>query len=292
MAIYEHLTRKTPIDKGWSGDLKYRVGDDHGGRYLLRVSPPDQYDKKLGQFRRMEAAAALGIPMCRPLEFGKCEEGVYSIQSWVDGRDAEAVIPSLPSQAQYAYGLDAGRILRKLHTLPAPAGVAPWEVRFNRKIDSKIAMYESCALKYQGGEAFLDYIARSRHLLAGRPQTYQHGDYHIGNMMVDSSGALTILDFEKDDWGDPWEEFNRIVWSAQSAPDFASGMVDGYFGGDIPGEFWALLALYICTNTLGSLPWAIPFGEDEVATMRGQAGEVLAWYDGMRTTVPAWYQRR
>ena len=153
-------------------------------------------------------------------------------------------------------------------------------------------MYESCALKYQGGEAFLDYIARSRHLLAGRPQTYQHGDYHIGNMMVDSSGALTILDFEKDDWGDPWEEFNRIVWNAQSAPDFASGMVDGYFGGDIPGEFWALLALYICTNTLGSLPWAIPFGEDEVATMRRQAGEVLAWYDGMRTTVPAWYQRR
>ena len=292
MSIYEHLTQKTPIDKGWSGDRKYRAGDGFGGRYLLRVSPPDQYDKKLGQFRRMEAAAALEIPMCRPLEFGKCEEGIYSIQSWIDGQDAEAVIPSLPPQAQYGYGLEAGRILRKLHTLPAPADTEPWEVRVNRKIDRKIAMYDSCALKYQGGEAFLEYITRSRHLLSGRPQTYQHGDYHIGNMMVDNRGTLTILDFEKVDWGDPWEEFNRIVWSAQSAPDFASGMVDSYFGGSIPQEFWDLLALYICSNTLGSLPWAIPFGEKEVATMRRQAGEVLAWYDGIRTTVPAWYQRR
>ena len=61
-----------------------------------------------------------------------------------------------------------------------------------------------------------------------------------------------------------WEEFNRIVWCAQAAPAFASGMVDGYFDGDVPMEFWKLLALYICSNTLSSLPWAIPFGEGEV----------------------------
>ena len=54
--------------------------------------------------------------------------------------------------------------------------------------------------------------------------------------------------------------------------------------------FWRLLALYIASNTLSSLPWAIPFGEDEIATMRRQADEVLLWYDGMRRVVPLWYQ--
>ena len=136
----------------------------------------------------------------------------------------------------------------------------------------------------------MKFIAENRHLLAGRPQSYQHGDYHIGNMMIDQNRQLTIIDFDRDDYGDPWEEFNRIVWCAQSAPAFASGMVDGYFDGNVPEAFWRLLALYICSNTLSSLPWAIPFGEEEIKVMRKQADEVLRWYDGMKNVVPSWYQ--
>ena len=194
---------------------------------------------------------------------------------------------------QYAYGLDAGRILAKIHTLPAPANAPDWDNRFNAKIDRKIRMYTECSLKYEQGESeMLSYIAQNRHLLDGRPQTYQHGDYHIGNMMVDKKGTLTIIDFDRDDYGDPWEEFNRIVWCAQAAPYIASGMVDGYFEGNVPDEFWKLLALYICSNTLSSLPWAIPFGEKEITVMRNQQAEVLAWYDNMRRVVPTWYKTK
>ena len=66
----------------------------------------------------------------------------------------------------------------------------------------------------------------------------------------------------------------------------------GYFDGEVPMEFWELLALYISNNTLSSLPWAIPFGEQEITIMRNQAKEALEWYDGMRTVVPSWYQRQ
>ena len=278
------------IHKGWSGDRKYRITDESGTAYLLRVSPKEQEEKKRNQFHRMKQAAALGIPMCLPVEFGQSDEGAYMMLSWVNGVDAEAFIPTLPKKRQYAYGLDAGRILKKLHSLPAPEGAEDWEIRFNKKIDRKIAMYEACPLKYEGGEAFLRHIQKSRHLLAGRPQSYQHGDYHIGNMMVDETGVLTVIDFDRDDHGDPWEEFNRIVWSAQAAPAFAAGMVDGYFDGEVPMDFWNLLALYICSNTLSSLPWAIPFGDGEIATMRKQAKEILDWYDNMNTVVPGWYR--
>ena len=284
------IVNREAIHKGWSGDKKYRITDENGIAYLLRVSPKEQDEKKRRQFHRMEQAARLGIPMCLPVEFGTDDAGVYSIQSWVSGVDAEAYIPTLPKERQYAYGLDAGRILVRLHSLPAPEGAEDWEVRFNKKIDRKIAMYEACPLKYEGGEAFLRHIEKSRHLLAGRPQSYQHGDYHIGNMMVDEAGVLTVIDFDRDDHGDPWEEFNRIVWCAQAAPAFAAGMVDGYFGGEVPMDFWNLLALYICSNTLSSLPWAIPFGDGEINTMRKQAKDILDWYDNMNTVVPGWYR--
>lgn len=289
--LLESIIQKTPIKKGWSDDQKYCAVTADGAKYLLRVSSADRLERKRREFGHMQDVARLGIPMCLPLEFGLCSEGVYSIQSWIDGKDAEPAIMALDDGEQYRYGMDAGRILARIHTLPASANVPDWEKRFNAKLDRKIALYEACPLKYErGGEEMLRYIAQNRGLLRGRPQCFQHGDYHIGNMMINQKGTLTIIDFDRDDDGDPWEEFNRIVWCAQAAPAFATGMVDGYFDGPPPVQFWRLLALYICSNTLSSLPWAVPFGETEIRVMRKQQQEIFDWYDGMNRVVPSWYQ--
>ena len=279
------------IDKGWSGDKKYCVMDERGTKYLFRVSPMEQYDRKKAEYESMRKVAALHIPMCEPIAFGTCDEGVYSLQSWIEGNDAEEVIATLSDREVYDYGIEAGRILRKIHSIPAPENVEDWETFFNRKMDRKISMYNTCPLKYENGEAFIQFIEANRHLLENRPQSYQHGDYHIGNFMIDNDGRLVVIDFNRNDYGDPWEEFNRIVWCAQSAPLFATGMVDGYFDHDVPMEFWRLLALYISSNTLSSLPWAIPFGQREIDVMINQAKDVLDWYDGMKNPVPKWYRR-
>ncbi len=288
MSRFNFVSRE-PIDKGWSGDKKYRVIDADGRAYLLRVSPHEQLERKRLEFNLMRECERLGIPMCEPLELFTSDEGVCTVLTFIDGSDAELVIPTLSPEAQYSYGIDAGRILRELHKIPAPDG-PDWAVYFNRKLDRKLAMYEKCPLKYAHGECFVDYIATHRGLLANRPRSFQHGDYHIGNMML-SAGKLYVIDFNRLDFGDPWEEFNRIVWCAQASPRFASGMVDGYFDGEIPREFWELLALYISSNTLSSLPWAVDFGEREIAVMTAQAREVLDWYDGMRNPIPGWYNK-
>jgi len=110
------------IDKGWSGDRKYRVTDEQGHRFLLRVSPIEQYDRRKSEYELMCQVAALGVPMCKPLEFGTSDEGVYSIQTWIDGVDAEENIRNLTSEEQYSYGFEAGRILKEIHRIPAPEG--------------------------------------------------------------------------------------------------------------------------------------------------------------------------
>lgn len=280
---------RTPIEKGWSGDAKYMAETAAGERFLLRITPNNRAAHRAEMYRMQQQVDALGVPMCRPIDFGLCEQGVYCIQSWIDGADLEDVLPQLTKTEQYALGVESGRILRMIHTIPAPDDQPPWDERFNAKIDRKIRMYGECPIKFDGADALLAYIAENRRLLSGRPQTYQHGDYHVGNMMLEH-GRLVIIDFDRYDFGDPWEEFNRIVWCAQKAPAFASGMVDGYFPDGVPEAFWRLLALYISSNMLSSVPWAIPFGQGEIDVMLRQAQDVLCWYDHMRCIIPTWYE--
>ena len=303
MENLEPVTSMENIPRGWSGDKKYKITAADGTKYLLRITPKEtsgsldddslgrrEYTKQQHMFQIQQSVAALGVPMCRLVSCGRCEQGFYNIQTWVEGRDAEEVIPLLSDAEQYACGLEAGRILKVIHSVPAPEEQPDWETRFNAKMDRKIQMYHQCSLKFDGADDLIAYIEANRSLLKGRPQCFQHGDYHIGNMMIEKD-KLVIIDFDRYDFGDPWEEFNRIVWCAQCSPLFASGMVNGYFDGDVPMEFWKLLALYISSNMLSSVAWAVSFGEEEIQTMRKQAQDVLNWYDHMKNPVPSWYSR-
>lgn len=303
MEYLEPVMSVENIPRGWSGDEKYKITAADGTKYLLRITPKEtsgsldddslgrrEYTKQQYMFQIQQSVAALGVPMCRPVACGRCEQGFYDIQTWVEGRDAEEVIPLLSDAEQYACGLEAGRILKVIHSVPAPEEQPDWETRFNAKMDRKIQMYHQCSLKFDGADDLIAYIQANRSLLKGRPQCFQHGDYHIGNMMIEKD-KLVIIDFDRYDFGDPWEEFNRIVWCAQCSPLFASGMVNGYFDGDVPMEFWKLLALYISSNMLSSVAWAVSFGEEEIQTMRKQAQDVLNWYDHMKNPVPSWYSR-
>ena len=295
------FSSRTPILKGWSEDKKYCVTDAAGTRYLLRVSPLARQENRRALYEILREVAATGIPMNLPLDFWVSGEGVCMLYSWIDGKDlTEGALPLLPETQQYALGFRAGEILRKIHSVPAPKTQENWETRFNRKIDMKIRKYHECGLRFEGDEHVLAYIEQNRHLLKDRPQCFQHGDYHANNMMLETHpnepagspgtpGQLRIIDFDRYDFGDPWEEFNRIAISVQDSPYFAIGQVRGYFNGEPPMEFFKLLALYIASNTLSNITWAMSFGQSQVDFMMKLNSDILAWYDNMRNPVPYWY---
>lgn len=290
MSIFESIVSRTPVDRGWSGDRKYKALTSDGTAYFLRISPMDKYENCRLQFSHMEKARDLGVRVCAPVEFGTCDEGVYTLLQWVEGRDAEGVLPTLDGERQYAYGLDAGRMLRIMHTLPAPIQAEPWADRYQRKLDSKIKMYEQCRLKYEKGNLYLDLLQRDRHLIQDRPQVWCHGDYHCGNMMFDEQMRLTVIDFDREDIEDPWYEFNRLIWDIRAGGKYASGVIDGYFDGNVPETFWPIMRLYLAQNVIFSLPWALEFGQEEVRIALENVALVLEWYDDLKNIVPNWYR--
>ena len=279
-----------PVEKGWSGDKKFLAADFNGAEFLVRISPNDSYGRKKFIFESMQRLYALGIPMCRPVELGMCDAGTYTIESWLDGSDAETVIPALNPSEQYDMGLIAGKIQRIIHSLPASD--SDWGNIYRIKVQNKIAAFLNCGITFNGSDLMLRFINDNLHLLDSRPKTLQHGDFHRGNLIISPDRDVFVIDFDRLDYGDPWEDIKAITWDVGLSPEFASGRIDGYFDGTIPDEFWRLLALYICVGTISSIPWAVPFGQDEIETMIGLADEVMSWYGDFADPVPGWYINR
>ncbi|OAB38423.1 aminoglycoside phosphotransferase family protein [Paenibacillus glacialis] len=279
------------VHKGWSKDKKYYIKAIDGRELLLRLADISQFDKKKWEFESVEKFDHIDCLMSRPIDFGICNNGqsVYSLFTWVEGEDANQVIPTLSAKEQYRLGVRAGEILREMHEIPSENNPIPWSETYNLKINKYISNYKACGIHLKGADTIINYVESKRYLLENRLESIQHGDYHVGNMIVTKDVELGIIDFNRLSYGDPWEEFNRITWDASLSGLFASGRINGYFNNDVPDQFFRVMALYITSNQLSSIHWAIPFGQEDVDIMLARAGDVLDWYDEFQTYVPSWY---
>lgn len=281
----------SPINKGYSGEKKYCVETFSGDKYLLRLADLSQYDRKKREFEMLKDLKEINFT--RPLHIGTYDKKnvAFTVYTWVEGKDLAEILPYLDEEQQYKLGYQSGLILNKFHSLEAPLDVPTWEERFNNKLDKKIKKYQQCEIEVQGAEAIIEYVNNNRDLLNSRPQTFLHGDYHVGNMVLNKNKSIGIIDFNRYDYGDPWEEFNKITSCVEISPVFASGQLDGYFDNNIPDEFWRLLALYTGSNQLSYIPWAMERGNLEIEKAVKQTKDVLTWYDGYREYIPSWYKK-
>lgn len=284
----------TIIQKGWSDDLKCQIADTKGNRYLLRVSAGSEYARRKADYERLERLSVLSIPIPMPIEFGVCcnRQYVYMVLSWVEGIDAAEQLPKMTDEDQYKLGRQAGEVLRSIHSQKVLEQHEAWDRRYTNKIEGVIDWYSDCPKQLDYGKEVIDYLQANTHLVRDREVTLQHGDYHLGSFVVSDNGELGVIDFNRSNIGDPWEEYDRYVFTWRTSCSFANGQIDGYFNGMVPDKFFMLMSLYNATNMLASIPWATPFGKKEVETMTGNADLVYNSYNGFTTHIPDWYRKR
>lgn len=270
-------------------DRKYKVQLEDGRRGLLRIAERPAYEAKQLEFQLVENLFGLGLPVAEPLSFWADDLSVYTLYEWVEGQDMNEVASDLPDFVLYDLGCQSGQFLRTLHALPIDQSQRDWNSFYQAKIDNKLAAYQATSHSYPNGQAMIDFVQANRHLLEGRPIAYHHGDFHTGNFLLGRDGKLKILDFDRYDIGDPWEEFNRLIFTADLSPAFARGQVDAYFEGSVPEEFWRLMALYVTVNSLGALSWAEQVDSEQIPLMKLQAQKISEWYEYFNHHLPKWY---
>jgi aminoglycoside phosphotransferase (APT) family kinase protein len=176
-----------------------------------------------------------------------------------------------------------------MHGIPASGSLPSWEEKMKRKIRLRLDAYEKSGYTISQGDRLKSFIKRNMGLLGSRPITFQHGDFHLGNMILTPEGELSVVDFNRWGYGDPWEEFDRLTYFSRGVSiPFSRGQIDGYFGEKKPQEFYTLLALYTAMITLFTVSWADSFGEEEVKGSLQRAEMILADYSGFSSIYPAW----
>lgn len=287
-----NFTKIELIEKGMASDKKYYVEDSNQNSMLLRIADIAEYDQKKLEYSLIKNIATIGVPMSEPIGFGICDDGksVYTLLSWIKGKEVESVLPTLSNLEQYDLGLQSGKILNQIHSIPVTQNTNNWAERYFSVINERLDAYRTEGVAFKGDSLILEYLKYNEKLLQNRPQCYHHGDYHSGNMILSKEGDLSIIDWHTvdfDNYGDPWYEFNRIDGKF---PSFNSGQIDGYFDGNPPKEFWALLAYYLSASAITSIVWAKYFAPKELASILKLNTEILEWYDNMQNLIPKWYK--
>ncbi len=235
--------------------------------------------------------AKLGFAASQPVGLGLCNGGktVYMLLTRIEGRDLEEILPHLSQKGQYALGRAAGRILKKIHSIPLEVKDFPDATKKEKKL-RQLSLYEQSCVRIAGDEAVVRYVREGIDLLWREKPVYLHGDFHPGNLIYAPDGSLGVIDYNRWEVGDPYEEFYKLEsFAAEVSLPYCVGQLDAYFDDEIPQTFWETLSVYVAHASLFSVKWAEKFGREEVDGMKKRYERALADCNGFRAVVPKWY---
>ena len=208
-----------------------------GGAYVLRRAPSAEYMEGRPYGHSVEAAlvrAAHAGGVKAPEVIGVLSDADGMGTGYVMRRVIAEVSPAkILAAAPRSLVADLGRELALIHALPRAA--IPAEIPV---MDTAAALAELKArfLSYGGDRPAIALAVKwcEDHLPEPADPVLVHGDYRMGNVMVDADGLAAVLDWELAHLGDAHEDLAfgcMTVWrfGMLDKPAFGVGSLDDYF---------------------------------------------------------------
>ena len=229
---------------GGHSNLTFRVQDDNGNVYVLRRPPLGQvlataHDMER-EHRVVSAVGQTAVPV--PATLGVCEDvevngAPFYVMAYVEGAvlhsDIEAAL--ITPRDRMNLSREVVEVLAELHSVePDEIGLgdlAKREEYLSRQLRRWSRQWE------QSKTRELDTMEEVQRLLEQHMptqigSTIVHGDYRLGNMLVDSGSIRAVLDWELCTLGDPLADVGYLLnnWvdpdetpAGSSAPTLAGG---------------------------------------------------------------------
>jgi aminoglycoside phosphotransferase (APT) family kinase protein len=293
ISLFHEALVVEPLLDGWSIDEKYKVTTKDQQKYVVRFSPISMYLQKKMEFNSVLEACNYTNQIPRPIEVGKIErfQVCYIIYQYIEGIEAIKLIAELSYDKQFDLGVQAGVILRQLHRIKAPVEESAYE-QMRLKIEKKKRLYQQENLEEPYHQLIVDYLDTHLPLLKNQPTNFCHGDFHIGNMIIGEDGMLYVIDFNRSNIEDPYQDFNRMItFGVKFSIAFVRGQLKGYFEETtIDDRIFSIMLFYVCMDIGFGLLWAKQFGQDEIAMHVELTAQIMRDFDELRRYTPIWWK--
>ena len=275
-----------------SGETKFVVTSKYQKRYLLELCPSTTNDglvKKAHYSRLLNYKTTISVP---DVTFGNCHTNgqSYLLQPWIDGTPLEVKLQKLSSHQQYQLGLDAGKMLHKIHSTVLSQDILDTASTMEHLYAKWARYWEYVSRNGESSDLLqIRTYLETHHLSDQHKRCLLHGDYHIGNIIMTPQNQLIALDWLPLLIDDPIEDFCRILISAELCSSFATGQIDGYFPEGVPNDFWSNLLIRMLSHQIGIVNWINPPHPSGQGFAEHQRAFLLEQYQGLTTLVPAFY---
>lgn len=279
-----------PLLKGWSRDKKYILTSSDYKKYILRITDSSFHKERLRQYNILKDISKYDLHTTKAVDFGILDGGsVYMLMTYLEGEEGIKYVNDIDDDTAYKLGLEAGEILRMLHNIPVDSSNYDWWRKYQEKLPNKIYNIRNCGRKVKMQEKIIKYYEDNLYLMKDRPLLFSHGDYHLGNMII-NNGEVGIIDFEKSTIADPYDDLKPFRWNVLANEYFETGLINAYFEFNIPDDFFPILKFYAAESMISQLPWALNYGEEEIKTAYMLVDKQLEWYDNLKLDIPTWYK--
>ena len=289
---FDTFMKVEPIHKGWSGDKKYYVETKDGERLLLRISDISSYEEKQREFDIMIKMSAAKIKMSLPISFGVCENGksVYQLLSWCDGTEAKEALYDLTEDEQYAFGQKAASVVKQMETIDYKPASEEWAKSYRERVERYIELYRNCGYTFEGDDLIVSYLQTHLSCIGERPTALMHMDFQTDNMVISPDGELYTIDFQMCGVADPYHVLTGAGVSAMYSIPFAMGQIDGYFGKDVPQDFWEKYNHYMLSEMLYAFTVGVHMEEEREETLH-MFDDEIGRIKNNGSLIPVWYQK-
>lgn len=281
------------IHYGDSPDRKYRVKDQSGSRYLIRLTDKTRYDQGKFTFSLLNLLYQNEIPAARPAGFGVCDQNrsVYLMTHWVYGKTAQERLPEQHRTIQYLLGQDAAVYISALHGCKAPTGPELWAQKVSQQIEMLHASCSDSDRELSCISQLLHFVQENAPVVGQQPQCVLHGDLTPDNLICSYESSVSLIDFEKSQFGDPLADLAPVLTDfCRISSSFATGFLDCYFHYQIDIRTFRCLAFYAALRTLKRFVEACSEGDTARQSALQDVKQLLHDYNGFSTVVPAWYK--
>ena len=278
------------IDAGFSADRKYLVTLRDGAELVLRLSALGDEQARRFEFETIAQLRADGVLCPETIRFGIYQDLCFGLYSYIPGDCATDALPGLSVSEQYGIGIHAGKQLQVIHYWSAPpVQVDEFAVR-GAKYNKHSIQLSELGITFAGQVEAHKYAKANMHLLQGRPTTFRHGDFHPSNLIIQRGELTGVIDFNRCDWGDPFDDFYKTAFFGFPVSEaFASGLVIGYFGGNPPDDFWPLYNLYVAATLPADIVWSHQLFPHELPKSITRVERITRTHDFHSGGPPTWF---